>query len=827
MRFRRVCAAVIAVLALTWTMAGTPHAAASQASPPAALPGAVSGPPSPRAIIDKYCVTCHNRRLKTAGLMLDTLDLGQIRADGAVWEKVVRKLRTGAMPPAGSPRPDPAAYNGVASALEAALDRAAEIAPSPGRPLPHRMNRTEYANAIRDLLGLDVDVSSLLPRDDASAGFDNIADVLGVSPVLLERYLSAAGEISALAVGDRDTQPADATYRVRQDLSQDQHIEGLPFGTTGGMVVRHTFSLDGEYVFQVKLLRTNLDAMRGLEYPRQVEVTVDGERVLLGSIGGTDDLLAIFPARAGEESRAKPASDAIDARLRVRAPVKAGPRAVGVAFIEKSALGTARLQPFLKSAADTFDFTALPQISTLTITGPFNATGAGDTPSRRRLFVCHPGNAADEAPCAKRIISTLARRAYRHPVTSAELRAILQFYDVGRMDGGSFDAGIQAALQRVLASPKFVFRVEHDPAHVPPGTIYRINDFDLASRLSFFLWSSIPDDELLELAARGELQKPAVLERQVRRMLADPRAQSLMTNFAGQWLQLRNLSNIVPNSDRFPNFDDNLRDAFRRETELFFGSIMREDRSVLDFLTADYTFVNERLARHYGIPDVYGSRFRRVTITDDARKGLLGQGSILTVTSQATRTSPVLRGKWILENLLGTPPPPPPPNVPALKENEAGQTPKTVREQLAEHRNNPTCASCHRLMDPLGFALENFDAVGTWRTVEAGTPIDASGVLADGSKVDGVVALRKALLGRPNVFAGTLTEKLLTYALGRGLDYHDMPAVRAIVHESARNNYRFSSIVQGIVGSVPFQMRLTPPLDVDAPPIATAARRDE
>jgi hypothetical protein len=665
----------------------------------------------------------------------------------------------------------------------------------------HRLNRAEYANAIRDLLALDVDAASLLPPDDSAFGFDNISDVLGVSPALQERYLSAAEKISALAVGDLQTPAITDTYSVRQDLSQNQHIEGLPLGTTGGVLIRHLFPLDAEYDLRVRFFRTNFGNLRGLEHPHQVELAVDGRRVRLVTIGGDADLRAAF-------ERPTETADAIDARLDVRLPITAGPHTVTVAFVEALAPGgTTRLQPFLRSSYDTLDWTGRPHLDRVTITGPIHATGAGDTPSRRRVFVCRPSNASAETACATRILGALTRRAFREPAADADLARILDFYKTARR-GSTFDAGIQAALQLILASPKFVFRVERDPAHLPPAGVYRVSDVELASRLSFFLWSSIPDEELLTVAGQRRLQDPAVLEQQVLRMLADPKADALVANFAGQWLQTRNLKTFLPNSDEFPDFDDNLRQAFARETELFFGSIIREDRNVLDLLTADYTFVNERLARHYGIPGIYGSRFRRVTLTDDARRGLLGKGSILAVTSHATRTSPVLRGKWVLENVLGTPPAPPPPNVPALKENEAGSKPKTMREQMAEHRANPVCASCHKVMDPIGFALENFDAVGAWRTREPGGPIDASGELADGTAINGAVTLREALLRRPEVFVTTMAEKMLIYALGRGIDYHDMPAVRAIVRDAAGHEFRFSSLVLAIVRSTPFTMRI-------------------
>jgi hypothetical protein len=752
-----------------------------------------------RETVDQYCVTCHNQRLKTGGLTLDSLDLQNVPANAATWEKVVRKLRAGAMPPANAKRPDQATSHSLVAWLEGQLDAAAAAHPDPGSPVLHRLNRTEYANAIRDLLDLEIDAPALLPPDDSAYGFDNISDSLGVSPSLQERYVSAAMKIGALAVGDPHVTPAASTYRIRQDVSQDQHLEGMPLGTVGGTLVRYNFPVDGEYVLQAKLYRTNLNIMRGLDLARQVEFTVDGERVHLAAIGGKSDLEAMFekPTVTGDE---------VDARLKVRVPVKAGPRAVTVAFVDDPPVETpARLQPYIRSSVDNFDWSGHPHIQTLSITGPFNASGSGDTPSRRRIFSCHT---ADDA-CAKKILAGLIRRAYRQPTSDADVRLAMSFYESGKRENG-FEAGIELALQRILASPKFLFRFERDPENVPAGGIYRVSDLDLASRLSFFLWSSIPDDELLKVASEGSLKNPAVFERQVRRMLADQKSEALVNNFAGQWLHLRNLRNVSPNSDEFPDFDDNLRLGFQRETEMLFESVMREDRSVLDLLTANYTFVNERLARHYGIPDIYGSRFRRVTITDDARRGLLGQGSVLAVTSHAERTSPVLRGKFILENVLGMPVPPPPPDVPPLKGNQEGEKPRTMREQMAEHRANAVCASCHKAMDSIGFALENFDAIGAWRTQEAGGPIDASGELSDGTKVDGVVALRNSILSRPEVFVDTMTEKLLMYALGRGIDYRDMPTVRAIIRGSAHENYRFSKLVLGIVESTPFQMRSKP-----------------
>ena len=758
---------------------------------------------APSALLDRYCVTCHTQKAKERGtvpIALDNVDLSRPPANAELWEKVIRKLRAGAMPPPGSARPDQTSVHDFVASLETALDHAAEAAPNPGHPLVHRLNRAEYANAIRDLLSVEIDAAALLPPDDSAFGFDNMSEALGFSPLLQERYVAAAMKIGALAVGDPGVSPSSETYRIRQDLSQDQHIEGMPLGTVGGTRVVHNFPVDGNYTFEAKLYRTNLNIVRGLESRHDVEFTVDGQRVHAAAIGGSDDLESLFqkPTETG---------DAVEARLRFRVPVKAGPHAVTVAFIqEPQAAHAGRLQGYIRSSVDNFDWSGQPHIQTLVITGPFDGTGPGDTPSRRRIFVCHPANTAGEAPCAKQIVSMLARRAYRRPVTAADEQRIMSFYETARREHG-FEAGIEAAVQRILASPQFILRIEHDPA---PGVVHRVTDIELASRLSFFLCSSIPDDELLKVAAEGGLKRPGTLDREVRRMLSDPKSSALVDNFAGQWLQLRNVRNALPNSDLFPDFDDNLRQSFRRETEMFFDSIIREDRNVLDLLTADYSFINERLARHYGIPDIYGSHFRRVTITDPARRGLLGQGSILAITSHAERTSPVLRGKWVLENILGMPVPPPPPDVPPLKERTEGEKPRTMREQMVEHRANPVCASCHKVMDPIGFALENFDAVGSWRSRESGLEIDASGELADGTKVNGVVELRQVLTRDPELFVGTFTEKLLTYALGRGIDYRDMPAVRKIIRQAMPANYKFSGIVMGIVQSTPFQMRMAP-----------------
>jgi hypothetical protein len=751
------------------------------------------------ALVNQYCVACHNQRAKTAGLMLDQIDVDHLGEHPETWEKVVRKLRGGMMPPQGMPRPQQAALDSFIASLETSLDREGSVHPNPGRAPLHRLNRTEYANAIHDLLDLKVDVSALLPADDESNGFDNIADVLRVSPSLLEAYLSASRVVSSLAVGDPKIGPASQSFRVPPDLPQGDHIEGLPLGTRGGTLIQHNFPLDADYEFNVILLRNIVGYLTGLEFPHQLEISIDGARVFLAPVGGEED-------NKMSDANLALAGDTLDARLKTKVHVKAGPHAVAVAFLRRDAAESDEpLQPFTRDL-DLQNMNGIPLIDHVQITGPLNAAGPGDTPSRRRIFVCHPASAKDEVPCAKKILSTLARRAYRRPITDADLEKLLSFYQAGR-NGANFETGIESALRLILASPKFLFRSEPDPSNATPGTNYHVSDLELASRLSFFLWSSIPDEQLLTLAAQGKLKDPAVLEQQVRRMLADPRAESLVNNFAEQWLFLRNVQSVAPDEATFPNFDDNLRQSFRRETELFFESILREDRNVLDLLTANYTFVNERLAKHYGIPNVYGSQFRRVTIENDARRGLLGQGSILSVTSYPTRTSPVLRGKWIMENIMGTPPPAPPPNVPPLKDQAQGGKVLSIRQLMEEHRKNAPCSTCHKVMDPLGFALENFNGIGEYRTKDASGAIDSSGQLADGTKIDGVLGLREALLKHPDYFAGTLTEKLLTYALGRPLEYYDMPVVRGIVHEAARNDYRTSSLILAIVKSTPFEMK--------------------
>ena len=745
------------------------------------------------AFTNQYCIACHNDKAKTGGFSLTGVNAQDIAEHTQVWEKVVRKLRARAMPPAGMPRPDEKAYDAIVNSLETSLDRISAAKPNPGRTDTfRRLNRTEYKNVIRDLLSVDVDVSSMLPSDDSSHGFDNVT-VGELSPTLLERYLSAAQKISRLAIGSPMRSPGGDTILLPPDLTQENHFDELPFGTRGGTLVHYTFPLDGEYEIQLRLARDRNEDVEGLTGSHGVEVTLDGERVQVFTVKP--------PPKGNDHSK-------VDADLHVRIPVKAGSHELAADFVKKP---TALLETVRQPYQAHFNMDRHPRVQpalySISVVGPFDAKGPGETASRAKIFVCHPAKNADEDGCAHRIVSTLARRAWHKQVTEAELQAPLKFYADAKKDGG-FEAGIEMALRAILVSPQFIFRIEQDPAKVPAGTAYALNDTELASRLSFFLWSSIPDEELLDVAIKGVLKQPAVLEKEVRRMLADSRSEALVNNFAEQWLYLRNLESANPDARMFPDFDDNLRQSFRRETEMFFESIMREDRNVLDLLRANYTFVNERLAKHYGIPNVYGSRFRRVTFEPgDNRGGLLSQGSILTVTSYATRTSPVIRGKWILTNILGTPPPPPPPNVPPLKEAaEAGKV-LTMRERMAQHRANPACAGCHKLMDPIGFAMENYDAVGRWRTAENGTPVDAAGGLPDGSTFDGIAGLKKALLNRPELFVSTTTEKMLTYALGRGVEDYDEPAVRAIVQNARNHDYSFSSLVLGVVNSTPFQMR--------------------
>lgn len=779
-------------------------AAGAPAAPAAAAPVA-AGAAQYRPVLDKYCVTCHNEKRKNGQLALDTADLSNMKGQAAEnWERVARKLRTREMPPANMPRPDEATYDGLVMYLETSLDAAAATNPDPGRPSLHRMNRTEYANAIRDLLNTQIDAAELLPADDSTHGFDNVADVLGVSPVLLESYVVAAHKISRLAIGDPLIPAQAETYRAPRDETQDYPLEGLPLGTRGGLAFTHNFPLDGEYEIRVRLAQSQLMQIRGLLEPHDLEVAIDGQRVQLFHIDGG-------PQMYDQKFYDGPTlSQTADENLHFRVTVKAGPRAVTAAFPMRSeGLDESLKQPTLKSYVGSNDTYGLPHIDRVIITGPFKPGTAGDTPSRTRIFQCRPAPGADDTACARQILSTLGRRAYRGMFSDADLAKLMDFYKSGKQQGG-FEAGVEMALWRLLASPQFVFRFEPDPPNLAPGSAYKLSDLELASRLSFFLWSSIPDDELLDVASRNRLSNRTVLDQQVKRMLNDPKSKAFVENFAGQWLFLRNLDHTVPNTDLFPNFDDNLRQAFRTETEMLFEHILRNNRSMLDFLNADYTFVNDRLAKHYGIPNVRGGQFRMVPVTDENRRGLLGQGSVLTVTSYANRTSVVQRGKWVMENIMGSPPPPPPPNVPQLKEGKQDGRVLTMREKMAEHRANPVCASCHSKLDPLGFALENFDAVGAWRDTDAEhTPIDASGQMPDGTKFVGPVGLRKALMAHPDRFVMATTQKLMTYALGRGLDYHDMPVARAIMREAAASNYTMTNIIMGIIHSAPFQMRRT------------------
>ena len=805
-----------------------PHPVPSQAQQTSQAT-APSGPQ--RALLDRYCVTCHNERLQTGGLALDTLDVANVGEAPEVWEKVVQKLRGGMMPPAGRRRPDPEAYEGFRSWLETSLDTAAASTTQPGRVPTHRLNRAEYTNAIRDLLAIDIDGEALLPADDTGHGFDNLAGTLALSPVLMERYMSAARRISRLAVGDPTIGPGftSKTYVVPINMAQnDRMSEDLPFGSRAGIAVRHHFPLDGEYVIRLRLKRSVYEYIVNLDEAHDLDVRLDGRRVARFSVGGaapgkpaplsfSGTFVAAgnagYPSQEWDDYRT-----GADADLVVRVAVGAGTRVVGVSFVGRSweheGVRQPRLREYGATVTETTDTSLRPEgpgLESVAIDGPYAVTGPGETASRDQIFVCRPEGAVnddgDEERCARTILSTLARRAFRRPVTDHDVQALLPFYETGRAERG-FEAGIQAALERILIDPEFLFRIERDPDGVPPGTPYRLSDLELASRLSFFLWSSLPDDELLDVAASGALSEPGVLERQVRRMLADGRAPALVDNFVSQWLTLRRVGGITPDPNLFPLFDENLREAFQRETELFVESQLREDRSVVELLSADYTFLNERLAEHYGIPNVRGSRYRRVMLSDERRRGLLGHGSILSVTSYGNRTSPVLRAKWVLENILGTPPSPPPPDVPPLPDAGPAGEARTVRERLAQHRRSPVCANCHAPMDPLGFALENFDALGHWRTTDADLPVDASAVLADGiTTFEGPAGLRRVLLGRSEQFVETLTEKLLIYGLGRGLEYYDRPVVRSITRGAEADDYRWSSLILGIVESTPFQMR--------------------
>jgi hypothetical protein len=787
-----------------------------------------------RAFLDKYCITCHNQKLRTAGLTLDSLDLTKPGANAEIEERVIAKLRAGSMPPPGMPRPDAASYRAVASTLENEIDRAWAASPNPGRiGAVHRLNRAEYKNAIRDLFALDLDVKGLLPGDETADGsFDNLADALSISTAHLERYMSVARQVTRLATGLPPANPGLDRFEVPLHVLQDdRQSEDLPFGSRGGIAVHYDFPVDGEYLIKVRLQRQYQDYIKGMGWPQQVDVRLDGKllkRFTVGGEGKGRPAASSYagdgePGFAGDDSWEKYMQIGGDAGVEVRVPVKAGPRIVGVSFVRELWEPEGLPQPLQRGRVITDDnvYMDYANVGSVQIGGPYQAPGpAKDSPSRRAIFVCQPKLTAEERACATKILSRLARLAYRRPVTKEDAQTLLEFFDSGRHDGGSFDTGIQFALERMLADPDFLLRVHLDPPAKQNAATYRLSDLEVASRLSFFLWSSIPDDRLLTLAEHGQLRNPPTLEKEVRRMLADPRAaDALVNNFAAQWLNLRRVEEVVVDPDRYPNYDLSLLQAFQKETELFVGSTISEDRNVVDLLSADYTFVNERLARHYGIPGIYGSRFRRVTLPNhDQRGGLLGEGALLATTSYPDRTSPVLRGKWLLNNIFGLPVPPPPPGVDTDLTQKPGTAPKSIRERLAQHRQSPTCFSCHSVIDPLGFALENFDVIGGWRTIdESGNPVDASGATVSGAKIEGLSGLRALLLEQPEQFPRTVTEKLMAYALGRRIEYYDRPAVRQIVRDAAGHEYRWSSLILGIVESPSFLMRAStnPEIRVD------------
>jgi hypothetical protein len=763
------------------------------------------------AMLDKYCVECHNDAEFTADLSFEKRSFDNVHADPAVWEEVLRKLKIRAMPPRQQPQPDLEVREEFIAALEGTLDAAAAANPYAGGTKVHRLNRAEYANAIRDMLGVEADLSSLLPSDGGDFGFDNIAEVLTTSPLLLERYLTVALRVADMAVGNPEAAITASAYRLPFELTQDKHLDGLPLGTRGGTRVRHTFPADGEYIFSGRLVRgveEGLFGVEGHDRPHEFLVLVDGKVVFSAEVGGAE--LHELSVAEGINVAQDQVNAAMTSPL---VPVTAGPHEVVFTWRERSAVEQNAWEPGLRASLEAHNPSGMPRLEDGVVQGPYNVTGVSDTPTRERIFVCRPGTAAEEPACAEQILTSLARRAFRRPVTEDDIAGSLEFYNGARADGGDFDSGIRAAVARMLVSPYFLFRVEQDSPDVPAGSNHAISDFELASRLSFFLWSSVPDDELLDLAASGELREARVLEAQVRRLLADRRSDALVENFVGQWLQLRNLeSRVKPDFLLFPDFDDNLRKGFRQETELLFANVLREGRPVHELITANYTFMNERLARHYGVRNVYGARFRKVEVTDPNRYGLFGHGSLLALTSAASRTSPIIRGKFIVTEFWNNPPPTPPADVPALEESAPKDRPSTVREQLELHRANPTCAACHNNIDPVGFALENFDVDGAWRDeTREGLDIDSAGILADGTPVDGPVQLREALLADPELFASTVTEKMLIYALGRGLEPADMPVVRQIVRNAADHDYSLVSIVLGIVDSYPFQMRTNGP----------------
>jgi hypothetical protein len=756
-----------------------------------------------RGVLDRYCTDCHNDAERTGELTLERVALTEVAAHAEAWETVVKKLRGRMMPPAGEPLPEAAATDELVAFLEEQLDLAAAANPNPGAKSLHRLNRTEYGNAIRDLLALEIDAGAYLPNDSEAYGFDNIADVLGTDPSLMDRYLSAAWKITSAAMGDLGLAPGVATYRVPPDRSQRDHVDGLPLGTRGGMLVSHYFPVDGEYVIKPKLWRNTVDVVRGTETPHDLEVSLDGAQLSLTRFGGPEDEVPaqMFPGKTADE---------IDRRFETRVVVTAGQHDVGVAFAKKSSAARQDvLQAFQREKHDARMDVGIPELDQIVIEGPLTIAGPGRSASRERIFSCEPTQESEAAACAEEILTRLARRAYRRPITADERERLLDLYGGERAKGRSFEAGVQTGLAYILVSPQFLFRVEQDPADAAPGTTYRIGDLELASRLSFFLWSSLPDDELIDAAVAGELGRPAGLQRQVERMLSDERATALATTFASQWLYLRNLRASSPDMYVFPDFDDNLRQSAIRETELLFETIVREDRPLTELLSAGYTYVNERLAKHYGIPNVYGDQFRRVALTDERRYGLLGHASVLTLSSYPNRTSPVSRGNYVLTNILGTPPPEPPPNVPTLPESTAEKL--SMRARMERHRADPVCASCHQLMDPIGLVLESFDGIGRWRIEDNGEPVSPYGspihVLRDFGPIDGPVDLRNAILSQPDRFVRTATEKLMTYALGRQLTAADMPTARAIVRRAAEDDYRFSALVLGIVTSYTFQMR--------------------
>jgi cytochrome c553 len=807
-RFVRAAGAS-ALLALVGVgLVGVRHVSARATQGAASPPSAAAPSIDASNLINRYCVTCHNARLKTAGLEIDSLDAQHVGDNAQQWEKIVTKLRTREMPPPGRPRPDAAAYDAAAAALERELDAAAAAKPHPGRVPVHRLNRNEYTNAIRDLLGLEIDGRAWLSSDESDQeGFDNVASVLSVSPALVENHLSAARALSRLAVGDPALVPVIDTFKISKALVQDERLsDDLPFGSQGGALIRYHFPLDAEYTIKVLLRRQEYDYIIGMGEPHQLDLRLDGVRVKRFTVGGEAKGMT-NPENFAGNTQGDPEFEeymhTADAHLEARVPVKAGVHEVGVSFVRRFWESEGVLQPPQTGFGRTTNeyYHGNPAVEIVSIGGPYGVPATGDSPSRGKIFICRQ---KDER-CARRILSTLAARAYRRPPTESDIQTLLDFFNEGRAED-SFDAGIQRGIERILAAPSFLFRVEREPAGLAAGAAYRLSDLDLASRLSFFLWSSIPDDELREAAVRGKLHDPAALEQQVQRMLRDPRSKALVDNFASRWLELSKLSGVVPDTELYPEFDENLRDAMEQETTLFVGSQIRENRSVVELLTADYSFLNERLAAHYGIRNIYGSHFRRVTFADRARGGLLGQASLLTVTSYPNRTSVTMRGRWLLANLLGAPPPPPPPDIPALKEAGADGQPRSLRERMEMHRKNPACASCHQRMDPLGFALENFDAVGKWRTSSDGAPIDPSASFPDGTRFEGMAGLRTLLVSHKEDFVRTLSGKLLAYAIGRGLDYHDMPAMRAVARDAAPADYSWSSVIAGIVKSTPFSM---------------------